>query len=363
MALTSDTAGDFLKGTEKTGPGMASPRNANNILQQVASKVNPSQISYEMTGGSAPGDIGMGFGMAATGQPFSKGLNVGAQAEGARTNETNKIKDPFSRFIGDLGTNPQTWVGPAMGVAKAGKAIGGAASAIGDIRNPLQAASQVSQGIEDAMGSAKASYREGLDGMAGKYGPQMAEGMGDAYAPKTVSFAEELNSPKTLAEQKIFNAVKNEAAYQGMDVNKLSPEESKNILDIFKDKVGQHVVAGEVGPTEINQPATIESMKAKQLDAFPEFSGMDKAYGPKANAYKAVEGKAPALLEGGGNRITKAAQIKSLGELDPALESRVKNYRNANGLWKVIKNPFVEAVAGGSATAAYVANKFLGGKH
>lgn len=254
-------------------------------------------------------------------------------------------KNPLINSVLRMAIDPRT-LGNAMAMGdQTLQGAGKVAGSIGDVMNPTKTANEISQGIEGAMSKAHGQYGEGLKGVTQKYGPQYAEGMVDAYAPKTVSFAEELGSPKTLAEQKVFDAVKKEAQFQGMDVNNLTAEQSKSVMDIFKDKVGQHVVAGEVGPTEINQAKTLGVLKGKQIDAFPEFSGMDAAFGPKANAYNAVKGKTPAILEGGGNRITKAAQLNNVKELDPEIYGRVKGYRAANSVVKAAKNPLVQGAA------------------
>lgn len=330
--------------------------NPENILQRVA--------KVAMAAGN-PNTMGMEINPKFPFIPYMPG-SVGAGPMGPVGGAANEIADQFRDYsqqkLGLQNTNPiinavlgmavdpRTWGNAMLMGDNALQGAGKLAGSVKDVMNPSKTSTEMSRGIEGAMSRARGTYGQGLKDITQKYGPQLAEGMVDPYAPKTVSFAQELSSPKTLAEQKVFNSVKQEAAFQGMDINNLTAEDSKNIMDILKDKVGQHVVAGEVGPTEINQAKTLELLKNKQISAFPEFSNIDAAFGPKANAYNVVEGRAPAILEGGGNRITKAAKLNSLKELSPELYDRAKGYRQVNSVVKAVKNPLVQGAAAGAAS-------------
>lgn len=96
--------------------GMPHPEN---ILQRVArkiSEISPQQAGYEIIGGTGPLDLGQGLGMMATGNPFSKGLNKTAQAEGIRKTGAG------GNIALDILSDPMTYGGLAEGgsMAKSG---------------------------------------------------------------------------------------------------------------------------------------------------------------------------------------------------------------------------------------------------
>src|SRR3990167_2749545 len=54
------------------------------VLQRAIKAISPQQVGYEMMGGTAPSDIGMGLGRMATGGSFQEGMNPMARAEAVR---------------------------------------------------------------------------------------------------------------------------------------------------------------------------------------------------------------------------------------------------------------------------------------
>jgi len=271
-------------------------------------------------------------------------------AQSMRREGVNSMtKNPFARFALDMATNPETYVGAPAAAKSAPNALirasrtgRGAKQAISDVMNPVRASEEISSGIEKAGSALKQNYAKGFKELVLK------------NQGKTTSYVDILDSPQTLAEKRVFDAVKKEAEFQGINLSQLGPEESKRVLDIVKDKVGASITSGDVGPTEITTAKAMKGLKSRQLEAFPEFSKLDKAYGNSIENYHDLSGRVPNILEGAGNRITKNQQMNSLKSLDKNVFKRARNYRRANVVVKTARNPLVRAgaVLGGAASGA-----------
>ena len=269
------------------------------------------------------------------------GLGALQSAERARGSVIEDAAGPgIGSTVLNIATDPLTWLGgggvgkaaiKAAGGTAAGKGVVGASKAVRDVLNPVKASGEIGGAIKSAGTKMKSEYGTGLQNIVSK------------YKGKTTSFIDILDNPKTLAEQRVFNAVKDEASFQKLDLGKLSAEESKKVMDIVKDKVGA-ISKGEVGATEITTEKALRNLKSRQLEDFPDFSQIDKPYG-LIEDYRDLSGKEASILEGGGNRILKSAQMQKLKNLDKEAFKRSRNYRRANIVVKTAKNPLVRAGA------------------
>jgi len=282
--------------------------------------------------GDIPGTGGMSDVIGATG--------------GEVISDVANVKNPLARGIIRAGFDPRTWIGGGkvtqmagkQAIARSPKSLKGFGRSIKDVLRPRETSQELEAGIESAGSAIKSKYSKGLKEATTKY----------SYDPygltkgKTVSFLDELASPKSLGEKKLFDDVIKDAEFQKIDLNNMTLDESKRVMDMLKGK--SKIFEKEVGPLNVDQMQSVQNMKAKQLSSFEEMDDINKGYA-QIEDYGDLSGKGANILEGGGNRIQKAAQMEKLKNIDKSLYKRTRNYRRANILLKAAKNPIIQAGA------------------
>lgn len=327
-----------------------------NILQNAVkniSQVNPNQVGYEMAGGTAPGDLGMGLGMMASGQPFSKGLSTTAQAEGMRKQGVDQLVPPATDdpnpFVNMVRSIPNMVLNTVTSPADM---IGGGA---------LAAETSIGKNVGRMASSNKAlGFSNDLEGMVEKEGSKLSGDMGKAMdtvqqsKPDTrISFMDELTRPQM--DKKVTNWVGKTSNLHLYDVDNLTLKDSQQIMSDLKASLRPSLKSGDlVKADERGVLSLLGELRGKQLEAFPEHADILKNYGEGVEAYKDVAGDMPNMIEGGGNRIERAAQEQSLKKVSPEAYNQLRGYKNTKTGVKVAGGVTgVGAALGG-------AKKFLG---
>lgn len=220
-----------------------------NILQRASKGIleNPQQTGYELASGTAPGDLGMGLGMMAAGQPFSKGLNQSAQLEGQREAEVGKVKNPLLRAGLGIASDPMTWAGALMGGAKTAKA--------GEfLLNP-------SKGYGKALEAA---------GKVDFHGPIM-QALDDPLAAKVIE--------KSGIMEKFGGVHLGEGGASSPRLSNLTLKESQDVTNLIKGGVSKAVVEGEhLAPKHIPITSLFSKLSEAQ-NVVPGMRGAKRMYG------------------------------------------------------------------------------------
>lgn len=234
-----------------------------NILQRAAkvvTSISPQQVGYEMMGGTAPSDIGMGLGMAATGQPFSSGLNPMAQAEGMREGAVGD-----NPLLG-IATDPMTYAGMG-GVGKGAVGLG-----------------------KSLMKPSKA------------YGQALSKAPGKVDFLKIISKHE--GDPivqKVLKKANIFKKYGGSNLEEGGAMSEklanLSAKESQNLINDVKLGKDALVQGKRIRPNEIGL-AEFFSDLSKVQSKLPGVGGAKKMYGVAKNVGKFVKSNVGKLATG-----------------------------------------------------------------
>ncbi len=330
-----------------------------NILQRAASSVNPvqqamspimnaaspNQVGYSVGMGTAPQDMGGFLASKFLNQPQNVG-GVAPQAEGNRETEVNKIQNPLARFGANIATDPMTYGALGEGAAKTAEGTGNVLQNVGRMASSKQAlkfSNQLGDMVENS---------------GSKLSGDMGSAMDAAQASKPdtrISFLDEMTRPQMDSKvTKLVNKTDNLHLY---DLDKLTLPESQQVVSDLKANLRQSLKSGDlVKSDERNILGFINELKTKQLQAFPEHADILKNYGEGIEAYKDVSGQMPSMIEGGGNRIQRAAQEQSLQKTSPEAYEQFKGYQNTKKGVNFVKN------ATGLGTAEeIIRRKFLGG--
>lgn len=247
--------------TEIDAPNKISPFQG--LLDKVAKSISPQQIGYEIAGGTAPGDIGLGLGAMATGRPFSSGMNIAAQAEGMRK------KAVGGNVLLDIATDPLTY--GALGMA--GPKIGRAAE---HIFRPSK-----------VFGEKLAQKSGTVDFL-----PKIMEAMRDPVAGKVIE--------KSKVLEKFGGTTLGKGGSVSEKLSNLSAKDSQNVINALKDEVTLAVKENRLKPKQLEIGKLFGDLSRAQNEAFKGMKGAKFAYGLGKNIQKGIKGVAGTALVGGG---------------------------------------------------------------
>jgi len=197
------------------------------------------------------------------------------------------------------------------------------------------AAKPVVKNIERMISPKKALKFSGeLEGAIEKSGSKLSKEMGSAMEIAQskkpgvkISFAEDISRPKF--DSKVNSLLDKTDSLKYQDVDNLTLKDSQQIISDLKANLRQGLKTGDIVKSDERSILEfIQKLREKQLKAFPEeFPQILENYGEGIEAYRDVAGRVPTMLEGKGNRITRAAEEQSLKKINPEAFGKYKSYQ------------------------------------
>lgn len=297
--------------------------------------------------------------------PFQSGINATMQGlknfgpgmagqMGARETKTDIINEvnpgqPVVNFGLDMISNPET--------------LAGGSALFKGIKGAGKMAKPITKNIERMMSPKKAlkfsnQLEEGIEKTGSGLSKKMGSAMESAQAKKPgvkISFAEDISRPKF--DSKVNSLLDKTDSVKYQDMDNLTLKESQQIISDLKANLRQGLKTGEVVKSdERGILEFINKLRAKQLKAFPEeFPKILEDYGEGIEAYRDVAGRTATMLEGKGNRITRAAEEQSLKKVNPEAFGKYKSYQNTK------KGVKAATYAAGATGVFGIGKKLLGG--
>jgi len=282
---------------------------------------------------------------------MAPGMNMYQAGEAAKGSMMHDIAGP-DNLVGEIGLNiasdPTTYVGGG-GILKGAKRAG---KSIAELE-PLKNAGRV------LSGNKAAKFAGELEETVGEAGSNLSKSMGremnaiqSAKPNARISFLEDITKPQL--DQKVTKLINKTDNLKKYNLDELTLPESQQVIADLKANLRQSLKTGDVVKSDEREILRfINELKAKQLDVFPEHSGVLKNYGEGIEAYKEVAGDIPSMMEGSGNRITRAVRESQLKKISPEASKRFGSYK------KVKTGMKLGAAAAGAYGTYEGAKKFL----
>ena len=289
------------------------------IFSRAIKSISPQQIGYEVMGGTAPSDIGMGLGKMAIGGNFSEGLNIGSQAEGMRK------KGAGDNFAADIVSDPMTWVG-AGGAAKGVASLGKKAFPF------ISKESRVgfTKGVEKSLVNRRAALTRG-------FGSKLNKSKATVDISDIVDEGSEITKLTMKEAQDLKNAIQ-----QGI------PDAVKKGLKIDPKHFFSREIAGKIGDAmKKADPAMAETIEkyGKYAENFKDAIAPIKSSRGPENIFGSSLVK---QLVGAGGSIPEKAQV-ALKEFAPRVADKVHGAKINENIFRGVRG----------TTAAYAASKFV----
>ena len=293
-------------------PG-ASLERPENILQRAVKSIRPQEIAYEMTGGTAPGDLGMSLGSQMFGGPSM--MNNAAQAENLRERGTG------DNALLDIATDPMTYVGGG-GAAKAG------AKGFKKIFPFMSKESRVNftKGTQKALVKRRGALTRG-------YGADLKK------------------SKATVDLSHIMD--------EGSEITQFTMKEAQDLKNAIASGIPEAVKQGvKISPRHFQSRELAGMITDAMKKADPQFAGTIEKYGKHAENFKSaiapIKGQRgtenifgsniPKQLLGAGEKIPEKSQV-ALQEFAPRIAKKVQGAKVNQNIFRGIKGAALTTVA------------------
>ena len=302
------------------------------------------------------GGLGGGLIGGTMGAP-NVGMGLGTSAGEAAKQGVDWFKYGDKPTGKDLLKIPAEGLGAYAG-GKALEGIGGVA------KNVFQRAKPIAKNVSRMFSSKKAlKYSNRLESVVeaegSKLSGQFGKAMDDLQSTRPesrVSFSDVFKGERPEFDVKVSKLLSKTPEFQPEYLDNLTLKESQEVINSLKANLRQSLRTGDIVKSdERGIMSFLDKLRSRQLSAFPEHEAILGKYGEGIEAYKDVSGNIPSMLEGHGNRISRAAQEQSLKKISPGAHKSFRGYQ------KTKKGVQIGASAAGAGGTIAVIKKLLGG--